>query len=332
VEFRDIEGCDALPTIIIMNVPENFNINILEILAESYGNDFDRTKNLNVIGWSELPYGMRKLVLMKLHGVKPTFNLKMLLGEIMHGAIQKPETLSILIAKIVEQCNIDVKTLEIIPEDELMYEVLPGKHLKSEPKMIQGHIDTNATLFSIEIKTTNTYAAEWDVNDLNPNYVFQLNGYLGSKQQYWGYLIVINMRAFQNTFKSFQESAEKWTTVIPIKFNEKLFELSIEKAKTIFLALEENFIDLPCSEHEWECKYCDVREPYCGKVEITCEHVSADKNGKPRKCVSKMYDWPECLSRAFKNSPICRNCYENKTQKRIDYNEFKYIKQYPWDE
>jgi hypothetical protein len=283
-----------------------------------------------MIGWSEIPYGMRKIVLKKLNGVKTVLNLKMLLGEIMHNAIQRPEALSILISNIIEQCNITTKTLEIIPEEELLYEVLPGKHLKSDNKVIQGHVDVNATIFSIEIKTTNTYAADWDVNELNPNYVMQLNGYLGTMKQEYGILLVINMRAFQNTFNSMAESAEKWTAVIPIRFNKTLFDLSVEKAKTIFMALEQKFIDLPCPEYKWECGFCEVIDK-CGKVQIKCENINIDKHGKPKKCNKPMYDWVDCLSRNFKDGPICQNCYENKTQKRIEYDVFKYVKEYPWD-
>jgi hypothetical protein len=135
------------------------------------------------------------------------------------------------------------------------------------------------------------------------------------------------MRAFTNTFNSWDEIWQKHGFILPYEFDQELFDLTLQKAKTIFEHIEAKDPNLPCPENEWECKYCPVIAQ-CGKVEVKCLH----RDPKSHKlCSNKMLEWAECLTKDFKKEPICRNCYEKKTQKRKPYEEIKYVKKYPWE-
>lgn len=308
-----------------MDIPEIFDIDLFQILADTYNPDFGRENKKNVIGWSELPYGMRKIALKKVHGISGGSNMKTLMGQIMHSAFQQPEPLSLLITSILHETNITPRTLNIIPEYKLKYEIQSEQFLKTDDVMLEGHIDTHTSLFSWELKTTWTYDKYWS-KEMVPYHQFQLNGYLGSVHQKWGVLSCINMRAFMNTFHSFKESSEKWSYTLPVHFSQKQFDLSLKKAELIFLEIDNGTANLECPVFDWECKYCDVREQ-CGKEEIRCSFV----DNKNERCKTKMLEWTKCLTDEFLDKPICQNCYEKKTLKRKDYNNIKYKKMYPFE-
>ncbi len=309
-----------------MNIPEIFDIDLFQILADAYTNDFERENKKNIIGWSELPYGMRKIALKKIHGIKTESNMKTLMGQIIHETFQQPEALSLLITSILHETDIVPRQLEVVPEYKLKYEIESDKFLTIEDVVLEGHIDTNTSIFPWELKTTWTYDKYWS-KEMVPYHQFQLNGYLGSIQKKWGVLSCINMRAFLNTFHSFKESSEKWSYTLPVHFSQKQFDLSIKKAELIFLEIDNNTANLECPVFDWECKYCDVREQ-CGKTPIRCSFV----DNKNQRCTNKMYEWVDCLTEEFLEKPICQNCYENKTRLRKPYNDIKYNgKFYPYE-
>jgi hypothetical protein len=252
--------------------------------------------------------------------------MKTIMGQIMHSALQQPKPLTQLITEILQQTDIIPRKIEVVPEYELQYEVQSDQFLTvKEAHIIEGHIDTFTDIFSWELKTTWTYDKFWS-KELAPYYSTQLNGYLGSKGQKWGVLSCINMRAFLNTFKSFEDSSKKWTYNLPVHFNQKQFDLSLKKAELIFLEIDEGTANLECPVFDWECNYCDVQEQ-CGKEDIRCSFV--DK--KNDRCKKIMKEWKECLTDEFLDKPICQNCYENKTNKRKEYYKVKYKKMYPYE-
>lgn len=309
-----------------MNIPDILDIDLFQILSDRYGSTFARHGNKNIIGWSALPYGMRKIALRKIHRVKSTMDMKKLMGQLMNFVLQEPETLSSVVTSILNETNLKAREIAVVPEYKLSYEVCSDQFIRvQDSKIIEGHVDTYTSLFSWELKTTWVNYSKWSL-EIAPHYAVQLNGYLGSMKQEWGVVSCINMRGFMNAFNSFKESSEKWTYNIPVHFSRKQFDLSLKKAELIFLEIDNGTANLECPVFEWECNYCDVRE-VCGKKEIRCSYV----DNVNKQCTKKMFEWEVCLTDAFLSKPICKNCYENKTLKRKPYHEIKYKKMYPYE-
>ena len=309
-----------------MNIPEAFNIDIFQILADTYNTEFDRHTKKNIIGWSDLPYGMRKIALRKIHGKPGESNMKTLMGQLMNHVLQNPPALQRVVQEILKTTDIKPRQIRVVPEEELHYEINGEQFVDvKNAKIIEGHIDTYTDIFSWELKTTWNLSKYWS-KEMAPHHAIQLNGYLGSKKQEWGVVTCINMRAFMNTFKSFQESSEKWTYNLPVHFNSRQFDLTVKKATLIFKEIDNNTANLECPVYDWECKLCNVREE-CGKEEIRCTFV--DKKGD--QCKKVMMEWFDCLTDEFKDKPICQHCYETKTLKRKPYSDMKYTKMYPFE-
>lgn len=309
-----------------MNMPDILDVDLFQILSDRYGTSFNRHEKKNVIGWSALPYGMRKIALRKIHRIPSTMDMKKLMGQLMNHVLQDPDALAMVVSAILNQTDLEVQNITVIPEEKLKHEINGGQFLSvQDAKIIEGHIDTYTSLFSWELKTTWINYAKWS-REIAPHYAVQLNGYLGSKQQEWGVVSCINMLGFKNTFHSFKESSEKWTYNIPIFFSQKQFDLSIQKAILVFKAIDDGEANLECPVFEWECP-CDAVEK-CGKIPIRCSYV----DNLNKRCTKVMFEWEDCLTDEFKEKPICKNCYENKTNKRKEYHKVKYNgKLYPYE-
>ncbi|MHA1291114.1 MAG: hypothetical protein ACTSQJ_00430 [Promethearchaeota archaeon] len=241
-----------------MNIDINVNIdvNLFEILKQTYQEDFNR--DTNCIGCSELPFCARKICISRLYNIEVPTNMKMLGGKVWHSTIQSPEVLSSFLTMMYQQLGINTSNIRVIPEKEIKTEVLPGK-------IIEGHIDVFTSYFLLEIKTSHILLKYWS-RHVAPFHAFQLNTYLGIEKQILGYILHINLKAFESKIIDTNKVWEKYAYLIPIRFNKDLYNRAIEKAKMMFKMMDKKKFDLSGPEFDWECKTClkEVKE-ICGK-------------------------------------------------------------------
>lgn len=305
-------------------IPENIDVNILEILNTQLDSHIDDSKN--VLGFSDAPYCLRKLVLKKLHNIKTKSNNKMLFGKIYEEILYRPEVLRAIRDKINSQLGI-TKKQAMIPRMEDMWEFIPGHFIRLHP-------DIFSIFYIIEVKTTFIYVKYW-TKDLLSYQVAQLNGYLGYYKQQLGFIHKINGQVFQSGIKQSEKYWEKlWLDYgyfLPIQFNKELYEDTLKRIKFTFECIENKKIPQVDCEFDWECRYCPVLKE-CGKSEVKCRN----RNKMGKLCQNKMYEWEECLSDKFIENPICKNCF-SKSHPRFNeeilekkYNEYKFIKKYLW--
>ncbi|MFX0023746.1 MAG: hypothetical protein ACFE9S_15575 [Candidatus Hermodarchaeota archaeon] len=223
----------------------NVDVNIFEIIQKAYDEHFNRRKNK--LGCSEIAFGARKIIISRLFNIPIENNMKMLHGKIHHRVLQTPKILKKIIENIADQLNTH-EPVEVIVEKELSYELLPGK-------LLEGHIDIYTSAFLIEIKTTSIPLKYW-AKDIAPYHYVQLNTYLGLEKQEFGFIIYINLRAFDSKIVDFDEVWNEYGCFIPVVFDKEIFDLTLQKAKIIFELMEEERWDIDCPEYEWECKTC----------------------------------------------------------------------------
>lgn len=223
----------------------NVDINVFEIVQKAYEEHFNRRKNK--LGCSEIAFGGKKIIISRLFNIPFEPNMKMLHGKIHHGVIQQPKILKRLIEAICTQLEI-TEPVEVIIEKELKYELLSGKFL-------EGHIDVATSVFLIEIKTTSVPLKYWS-KDIAPFHYIQANTYLGLEKKQFGFILYINLRAFESKVLDIDEVWNKYGCFIPVVFDKEIFDLTLEKTKLIFKLMEEERWDIECPEYEWECKTC----------------------------------------------------------------------------
>jgi hypothetical protein len=304
----------------MIDIPEGFDINLFKLLNYAY--DSEITRGPNEIGASETPHCPRKIVLKKIHGIEVEGNAKMLIGTIFHSALQQPKALQPLIQVINERFGITGFT-HIVPEKEKRLEIAKGKFLEI-------HADIATNHYLIEIKTTQVYVREW-IKEIASRYFVQANTCLGVLGLELGFVACLNLRAFQNTFNGWNELWEKYGYFIPFRFDQAVFDETIQKLKLIFKHIDAKDPNIECHPEDWECNLCEVSD-LCGKTNIRCGHVNETGKQKGKQCTKEMKVWHETLTPEFLEHPICQHCYETKTRKRKPYDEFKQKMEYPWSE
>ena len=223
----------------------NINVNIFEILKDAFEEHFNR--RTNKLGCSEIPFCARKTIISRLYKIPITTNMKMLHGKIHHSIIQEPKVLERIISSICEQLHI-TEPVKVIKEKVISFEILEGKFL-------EGHIDVDTTYFIIEIKTTSVPLKYWSTS-IAPFHYIQSNNYLGIEKKEFGFILHINLHAYQSVIIDLNEVWQKYACFIPITFDQEIFDLTMDKAKTMFLLMEEESFDIAGPEFEWECKTC----------------------------------------------------------------------------
>jgi len=173
--------------------------------------------------------------------------MKMLHGKIHHAVVQQPRVLTQLIQSLVKQLNI-TDDINVKIEKYLLHELLPGKYL-------EGHIDVYTNAFLIEIKTTAALLKYWS-KDLVDYHLIQLNTYLGLTKQKLGFILLINLRAYFSDVTDFNDVWNKYGCILPVHFDQELFDNTLAKAKSMFQEMERGSFSLPGPEFQWECKYC----------------------------------------------------------------------------
>lgn len=298
----------------IMDIEGNFDLNIFE--AINYGLEQNIPEAYNLIGASEISLGMRKNLIKKLLGIAFKGNAKTLFGTMFEDILHKTDVQNTIITQINEKIGLEVP-MEIDDKKQDFLEIFDDYKLRLTP-------DTWTTYYTIEVKTTSIYTREWS-RTLAPYQANQLNTYLGYYKQNFGFLLKVNSRAFISNINNYQEGYWKklWHSygyIIPIQFDSEMYDRTIERANTFFKHLDVQDINVPCPEISWECKYCDPRViKVCGKVTAQCP-----------ECKKKMLEWPNCLTDAYIETPVCESCF-NKITPNGNYEKFKYLAKYPWE-
>jgi len=300
-----------------IQIPKNFDVNAFECLHEGY--EADLKKGNNIIGASEIPYGMKKIVIKKLKSIDDDTNFdnegnaKMLAGKMFEDAVCKPNVLANLIGKINQQLNINPKSMGIGLKVSKLVEIEPGYFFRISPDILTNY-------YIIEIKTTGIYAREW-IKELASHQVAQLNAQLGVFNIDLGFILKVNTRWEQANIKETDDYWKKlWDSygyLIPWRFNKELYDKMIERLIIVIDHIKEKrWDDVPCPEFPWECYYCNENiRKICGKEEYQCSAP---------KCYRKMYEYPRELARTFIDFPQCENCFV-KANPHSKYAKYKYL-------
>ena len=102
---------------------------------------------------------------------------------------------------------------------------------------------------------------------------------------------------------------------MPWRFDQKLYDETIERVINIFKHAEKEDYDVDGPEMVWECGFCSivVREK-CGRNEYMCKYP---------KCYKKMYEYPDSMTSKFKALPMCENHFRVNNP-HSKYEKFKY--------
>lgn len=309
----------------MIKVPENIDVNVLQIINQGLNSRIDDSPN--IIGSSEIPFCLRKTVLKKIYDVRIQTNAKMLFGKIFEEVLYKPEILKTLRDTINKKLGITKKTA-IIPQLQEMKEIISGYFFRITPDI------ACFPYYFIEVKTTFIYVKYW-TRELVSYQIAQLNSALGNWKIPLGFILKLNGQVFNTNRKQDEGSWDRlWLDygyLIPIQYNHKLYVDTLERVKIAFECIENKKIPQVDCEFDWECKYCPVLKE-CGKSEIKC----CNRNKMGKLCSKKMYEWEESLTDKFLENPICLQHYSELYPRTLNieqkYNEFKFIKKWPWSD
>lgn len=245
-------------------IPEEFNPYLIFSIKDGFEEDFKT--DINTVGASDLPFGLRKLVIKKREGIQFQGNMKTLAGKMIHYCLQKPEVMEETGNRINEALGLNVEgqfiklrngryiRFELEAEKEQYIEFNPNQFLRL-------HSDESSEIYTIEIKTTTMPKKMW--GDILPYNLMQLNTYMGFNQNPLGFLWKIDLNFIKSTGK-WEYVWNNYFGLYPIEFNEELFEFTINKGKEYFRCINENvpIQEIPCPEFpEFECK--DECNQYC---------------------------------------------------------------------
>jgi len=233
------------------------DVNVFDIIQKAYEEHFNRRKNK--LGCSELPFCPRKIIISRLYNIPFENKMIMLHGKIHHAVIQQPNVLRELVKTLYQQLNIKNSKINVTTEKYLIHELLPGKFLEA-------HVDIDISDFLIEIKTTARPLKYW-AKELSEYHVIQLNTYLGLTKKQLGFILLINLRAYFSDIIDFNDVWNKYGCFLPVKFNQELFENTLEKAKKMFILMKHGDFNIKGPVYEWECRYCPKQiQEICNKT------------------------------------------------------------------
>ena len=289
------------------------DINLIPAIDKGFREDIPSVSN--IIG-NEISMGMRKNVILKRRGLSMSFQNRTLAGKIYHHALEKRKVRN-NITKIINKAlgytevrrwlrryilleNGNYIRFKVKKEKEMFIE-LPRDLLSEFPEdpseedptkyYFRMHQDIFATLYTIEIKTTNMPKSMW--GDIAAYNLMQLNTYLGFNHQEFGYLLKIDLGSTKEDerYKShggFLNSASKkykyiWNKYFLLhkhNFDQKLFDYAIQRLKEYFRCIIEEVKedDIPCPQFIFSCE--DQCSEFCSnpikKVDMndndTCTH------------------------------------------------------------
>lgn len=250
------------------------NINLIPALIEGYKASFSTANN--VVGASEIPYGMRSIVITKRLGLTLAWKNNLLAGSMMHYALQKESVLQSIGTLVNEGLgyttrknnnktyilldNEDYELFTIEAEKERYIEILEGYFFRL-------HTDIHTTHWDIEIKTMGKPKGMW--KDMAPYHIVQLNVNMGFNRNERGFLWLIDRGSTKEDERyashgGFYNSASttakylwnKYHLLDPNEFNQALFDFTLKKLKSVFTCLKLGTKEalIPCPEFVFECK------------------------------------------------------------------------------
>lgn len=236
----------------VMELQPNFDLNVLELIKDSLDSGIKSGKN--ILGASAIPYCSRKNIITNMYGVKTFVNNKMVFGMMYEDLIYKPKILKEFIHRLHSKFTIIGELTIVDTKKSNLWEFIPDHFIRLHP-------DIYTNLYSIEIKTTNVYVKEWK-RELAVYQAAQLNTYLGYYKQPLGFLHKLSQRAFTAKIKQddfyWDKLWEKYGYFLPLRFDEKMFDLTIERAEFLFKQIDlGSFEGVEGPEFIWECGYCN---------------------------------------------------------------------------
>jgi len=201
------------------------------------------------LGASDIPYCVRKNILKKLNDIKTILNNKMMFGKLYEEVLYKRNVLKQLMLYLINQLDAFPKQIDTKKED--YWEVKPGYKIRMHP-------DIYTSLYTIEIKTTSAYKSSW-TQKLAPYQVAQSNFYCGYYKHPMSFLHKINIRAFINTFESWDKLWGDYGYFQPIYFDNSFYKLCVERALFVFDGIENKESYVAGPEMMWECDTCEVK-------------------------------------------------------------------------
>ena len=231
---------------------ENFDLNVLEVLKEALNSDIE--SGPNILGMSDLPFCLRANIIKGIYDLQVFLNNKMLFGMFYESLIYQPAVLKQLLYHLHLRADIQDKLTIVDTKKQDFEEIIPGKKLRYTP-------DVYTNLYTIEIKTTNMYVADW-VREIAVYHSAQLNAYLCKYKQENGFVHLLNQRAFTANIKQdefyWDTLWKKYGYFLPLQPNLKLYKKTKERAIYIFNHIDnEDLTDVIGPEFIWECGKCE---------------------------------------------------------------------------
>ena len=267
----------------------NFHANLMPAIAKGYDSDFLNTPN--IIGSSEIPFGLRKNIINKRENLTLDFQMDLLSGKMTHHSLQKEEVMYYITKEINKQLGyneIEIYGNRFIELDNGNYHQFKVQKEKEQfiefyPKQyFRLHSDIHTTYYTIEIKTTTMPIKMWKA--LAVYNLQQLNTYLGFAHHDYGFLLKNDQKVY--TSKSTRESYvwNNFFMLYPHHFSQELFDYTINRVKEYFNHVNNNtpIEKIACPEFLFECK--DKCREYCpnpiDKVKLdvneTCTHCKQE--------------------------------------------------------
>jgi hypothetical protein len=279
-------------------------VNLIPSLVKGYEEDFE--KGSNVIGCSEIPFGLRANIIKKRKGLKINWTNSLLAGKILHRGFQKKEVIYYTTQDInkalgykekevngkrfIKLENNNYMKFEAMSEYDFVRKYPEKEYIKiGSNQYLRQHPDIYTTLYCIEDKTTTLPKGMW--KELAPYFIMQLNTCLGLNRHKFGFLrrCDVGFTGLDSSRSGFFKSKStkfgfiwnKYFSFYPHIFNPELFNFTIEKCKAFFYHMEktEDLSKIECPDFIFSCeKKC--RE-YCPNP---IEKVNMDKNDVCAHC------------------------------------------------
>ena len=110
-----------------IEVPKNFDINVIEIMKDELDSHIPTGKHL--IGSSSIALCKKKNIISHLVDVKFNMNTKMLFGKIFEDVLYLPHVLSSVIVNMNQELGIKSDNMEVKPQEQVFIEVYKGYFL-----------------------------------------------------------------------------------------------------------------------------------------------------------------------------------------------------------
>jgi hypothetical protein len=265
---------------------DNFEVNLIPAIVKGYEEKFAQGKN--VIGASEIPFGLRSTIIKKREDLKLKWKNDLLAGKILHRGFQKKEVIYYTTQDIntalgyeekevngerfIKLDNGNYMKFEALSEYDFVKKYPEMEYIKVGPnQFVRQHPDTWTTLYCIEDKTTTLPKGMW--KELAPYFIMQLNTCLGLNKHLFGFLrrCDVGFTGLDSSRSGFFKSKStkfgyiwnKYFIFYPHNFNVKLWKYTLVKIEDYFdyMENEEDLSKIDCPDFIFECdgkckEYC----------------------------------------------------------------------------